>query len=104
MRVLNIEVQPDFRLVITSSDGHCGMFDVTPYLDYEIFAPLKEPAEFAKVRNGGYFIEWECGADLSADTLEARMILIQENSNSTYQKSGTEKAGADETAPNSGTA
>ncbi|MBU1411131.1 hypothetical protein KKC22_06385 [Myxococcota bacterium] len=24
---------------------------------------------FAKVRNGGYFVEWENGADLSADTL-----------------------------------
>ncbi|MFH0728984.1 MAG: hypothetical protein V2B19_21930 [Pseudomonadota bacterium] len=22
--------------------------------------------------NGGYFIEWDCGADLSADTIEAR--------------------------------
>jgi hypothetical protein len=25
-----------------------------------------------KVSNGGYFIEWDCGADLSADTIEAR--------------------------------
>jgi hypothetical protein len=23
--------------------------------------------------NGGYFVEWECVADLSADTLEAKM-------------------------------
>jgi uncharacterized protein with HEPN domain len=22
--------------------------------------------------NGGYFVEWACGADLSADTIEAR--------------------------------
>jgi len=25
-----------------------------------------------KVINGGYFTEWECGADLSADTIEAQ--------------------------------
>jgi hypothetical protein len=24
-----------------------------------------------RIRNGGYYIEWECGADLSADTIEA---------------------------------
>ena len=24
------------------------------------------------ISNGGYFVEWECGADLSADTLEAQ--------------------------------
>ncbi len=37
-------------------------------LDYEAFEKLRNPDEFMKVRNGGYFIEWECGADLSADT------------------------------------
>jgi len=28
--------------------------------------------EFEQIYNGGYFIEWDCGADLSADTIEAR--------------------------------
>lgn len=23
--------------------------------------------------NGGYFVEWDCGADLSADTIEAHL-------------------------------
>jgi len=26
-----------------------------------------------KISNGGYFVEWQCGADLSADTIEAKM-------------------------------
>jgi hypothetical protein len=26
-----------------------------------------------KISNGGYFVEWNCGADLSADTIEARL-------------------------------
>ena len=29
-----------------------------------------------KVFNGGYFVEWECGADLSADTIEAHWKVV----------------------------
>jgi hypothetical protein len=44
-------------------------------LDYEAFEELRNPDEFTKVSNGGYFIEWECGADLSADTIEAGWVF-----------------------------
>jgi hypothetical protein len=73
MRITDIKPQPDLSLLITTTDGTVGRFDVQPYLRYEAFAPLQEYSEFLKVRNGGYFIEWDCGADLSADTIEARM-------------------------------
>jgi hypothetical protein len=58
-------------LTIVSDDGRIGDFDVTPYLQYEAFKDLNAMAEFLKVSNGGYFVEWDCGADLSADTIEA---------------------------------
>jgi hypothetical protein len=32
-----------------------------------------------KITNGGYFVEWECGADLSADTIEAKMTEFKES-------------------------
>jgi hypothetical protein len=32
------------------------------------------------VRNGRYFVEWPCGADLSADTIEARWTPISNES------------------------
>jgi hypothetical protein len=99
MKILNIKTQPDYSLVISTSDGRCGLFDVTPYLGCEAFAPLKEPAEFEKGRNGGYFIEWDCGADLSADTLEARMIELRENSSSSFQTTAAEKVGPGNTPP-----
>ncbi|MDP2903567.1 MAG: DUF2442 domain-containing protein [Methylovulum sp.] len=52
-----------------------GSFDMQPYLAYEAFEPLKEMGEFMKISNGGYFVEWQCGADLSADTIEARIAF-----------------------------
>lgn len=70
MRIINVMPQNDYSLLVFTDDGREGVFDVRPYLDCEVFVPLRQPTEFMKVRNGGYFVEWECGADLSADTLE----------------------------------
>lgn len=72
MRISAIQTQANWQLSIVSEDGRIGRFDVRPYLEDEAFEPLRDPAEFAKVSNGAYFVEWDCGADLSADTIEAR--------------------------------
>jgi hypothetical protein len=75
MRILKLTPLPDWKLRVETNDGHIGMFDVRPYLEYEAFEELKNIEEFKKVVNRGYFIEWDCGADLSADTIDARMIV-----------------------------
>ena len=67
-------------LLVISEDNGSGLFDVSPYLGSEAFAPLKEGDNFQKIINGGYFVEWECGADLSADTIEARWKPLEEAS------------------------
>lgn len=72
MIISEIHPRPDWILFVVSNDGRAGTFDVTPYLADEAFAPLRDINEFMKVTNGGYFIEWDCGADLSADTIEAK--------------------------------
>jgi hypothetical protein len=71
MRIAEVTAQPDWVLMVVSTDGRTGYFDVKPYLAYEAFAKLSDPSEFQRVSHGGYFIEWACGADLSADTIEA---------------------------------
>jgi hypothetical protein len=71
MRVVELEAQPNCVLSIVADDGRVGRFDVSPYLQYEAFEALRDETEFKKVINGGYFVEWDCGADLSADTIEA---------------------------------
>jgi Protein of unknown function (DUF2442) len=76
MRIVELEAQPNCVLSIVADDGRVGRFDVSPYLQYEAFASLRDQAEFVKVVNGGYFVEWDCGADLSADTIEARWQVV----------------------------
>lgn len=73
MKIIELIPQIDWTLRIVLDDGRVGVFDVKPYLDLEAFSELKSRDEFFQVINGGYFVEWECGADLSADTIEAGM-------------------------------
>ncbi len=81
MRIAKVDAQPDWTLVVTTTDGRVGQFDMQPYLRYEAFEELKDTAEFMKISNGGYFVEWQCGADLSADTIEAKMFENKETTN-----------------------
>ena len=73
MRIIAINPLPNWILSIVAEDGRKGKFDVSPYLKFEAFEELRDIKEFMKVVNGGYFVEWDCGADLSADTIEANL-------------------------------
>ncbi len=72
MNITEVIPQDDYVLYVKAADGKTSFFDVKPYLDSEAFEPLKDKQLFALLHNGGYFVEWDCGADLSADTILAR--------------------------------
>ncbi len=76
MKIVELRPQPNWVLSIVADDGRIGCFDVSSYLEYEAFEDLRDYSEFMKVFNGGYFVEWDCGADLSADTTETRRHVI----------------------------
>ncbi|MDP2828399.1 MAG: DUF2442 domain-containing protein [Sulfuricellaceae bacterium] len=76
---MDIQVQPGWELSIVADDGRIGRFDVSPYLGDDAFDALRDEREFEKISNGGYFVEWDCGADLSADTIEARWRVVSES-------------------------
>jgi hypothetical protein len=76
MKIVQVRPQANWGLSIVAEDGRMGKFDVRPYLADEALEDLRRPSEFEKVLNGGYFVEWDCGADLSADTIEARWQVI----------------------------
>ena len=78
MRIAEIHPRDNWVLSIIADDGRVGNFDVSPYLTYEAFASLRDPSEFKKISNGGYFVEWDCGADLSTDTIEAKWQIVSQ--------------------------
>jgi len=79
MNIAEITPKGDHLLYVKSDDGRVGLFDVSPFLQSEAFEPLKHREEFERVPNGRYFVAWACGADLSADTIEARWQLLSAN-------------------------
>jgi len=74
MIISQVTAKTDYKIQIISDDGKKSLFDVKPYLELEAFSKLREEEEFSKIMNGGYFIEWDCGADLSADTIECKLL------------------------------
>lgn len=71
IRLTTVEPRPDYALLLTFSDGTCGVYDFAPIVaaGTDMTAPLADPAFFAR-----YFIElgaltWPDGFDLSAATL-----------------------------------
>jgi len=73
MRIAEVKPNLDYTLQIIFDNGRTGIFDVSPYLEFEAFTDLKNQDAFMKIMNGRYFIEWDCGADLSVDTIEAHL-------------------------------
>ncbi len=78
MNIAEVVPKDNYVLYIKSDEGQTGLFDVTPYLESEAFAPLRDRSEFERINNGKYFVEWDCGADLSADTIQARWAPVPE--------------------------
>ncbi len=77
MNIAKITPQKERMLHVVFECGREGIVDIGPYLASPAFKPLENWEEFSMVRNGGYFVEWPCGADLSADTLETRLLEFE---------------------------
>ena len=75
MKIISVTPTDHYKLIIKLDNGSTGTFDVSSYLNLEAFEPLTSPDEFKKITNGKYFIEWDCGADLSLDTIEAHIVF-----------------------------
>ena len=78
MKITTLGVEEHGILRVESEDGRTGLFDVRPYMSSEVFRAIRDETAFKQVTNGGYYIEWPCGADLSADTIEARWQLTKD--------------------------
>jgi len=76
MIIEKITPKDNYILHVTDENQQSGLFDVSPYMKSEVFSQLKEGDNFQQIFNGKYFIEWDCGADLSADTIEAKWKKI----------------------------
>ena len=68
-KVVAVKARDDFSLDLKFSDGSIKRFDVKPYLDYEVFRELKDPAYFKQVRLAFGTVQWPHEQDISPETL-----------------------------------
>ncbi len=66
MIISSVSPYNDHVLKVTTEDDKIGYFDISPYLESEAFHKLKDKKE----------LEWDCGADLSSDTIEAHLMRL----------------------------
>jgi len=68
-----VETLDGSRLRVTFNDGFCAEIDLTPLIELDrIFASLKNPEEFKKVKVSEFgTLEWPGDLDLSSGSLRA---------------------------------
>ena len=57
------------------SDGHCGVLDMSPYMDDGVFKRLRDPNVFRTARAGVSNVEWDNGTiDIAPETAYAHAV------------------------------
>jgi hypothetical protein len=67
--VVNVKPAKNYTLHLWFANGEEDVFDVKPYLDFEVFQPLKNVELFNTVRPFMGTIQWANQADLCPDTV-----------------------------------
>jgi len=77
IRVLEVRAVTPYSLWLRMSDGAEGTVDLSSRLRGEVFEPLKDPDEFAKVTldENAYTVCWPNGADLAPEYLRAHLVI-----------------------------
>jgi len=75
-RVVNVKPEKNYMLHLWFTNGEEGIFDVKPYLDYEVFQALRDEKMFRTVRPFIGTIQWENEADLCPDTVYLDSVKI----------------------------
>ena len=68
-RIAAVTARDDHSLLLTFTNGEIRYFDITPYLAYPAFEPLRRVAFFKLVRASHGTVAWPQEIDFDPDTL-----------------------------------
>ena len=68
-RVSSVVAMPNFILQLEFVDWRRATFDVSPFLHFPVFEPLKETAYFSRVKVDHGTVTWPGGIDFDPDAL-----------------------------------
>ena len=78
-KVIGAKAEIDFSLVVEFNDGARKRFDMKPYLDYEVFKPLKDLNYFKRIKIAFGTVQWSDEQDISPETLYLEGEEIRKN-------------------------
>ena len=78
-RITAVTALDDYTLHLTFSNGEIRHFDMTPYLGYPAFEPLRQAAFFKLARASHGTVIWPKEIDFDPDTLylEGRTVQLE---------------------------
>ena len=77
-RVTKVAPLEDHHLVLNFSNGEQRRLDVRPYLAYEVFQKLRDPAFFALAVPDLGTVRWPGGIDLDPDSVYLESLPLAE--------------------------
>ena len=76
VRVRSVEIEPNFHLRLTFTNGETWCFDMRPYLDLPVFRRLRDPAFFALAHVEYGTVVWPGAIDIAPETLYERSMAV----------------------------
>ena len=67
--LISVQALDGYQLDLVFADGRRGVFDCSPYLQFEFMEGVREPSKFAAVRVDHGTAAWPDGEDLCPDDL-----------------------------------
>ena len=68
-RVTEVVPTDDYKLMLTFTDGQCGIYDCTGLLDFGVFQELRDKAYFKQATVLDGTVVWPQEQDICPDTL-----------------------------------
>ena len=68
-RVKTVTLTDDYKLLLTFTNGECGIYDCSPLLDFGVFRELREEGYCQQVTVVDGTVAWPHDQDICPDTL-----------------------------------
>jgi len=76
--IVQVQAQPDYRLLLEFENGERRLFDMNPYLDKGVFRTIRDPNLFSAARIDYGTVTWPGEIDMAPETLYDRSIPVED--------------------------
>ena len=79
INIIKAEYLENYKILLEFNNGVSGIVDFQPYLEGEIFKPLKDTKFFKNFKLDSWTLYWDNGADFAPEFLYNEIIKQEKN-------------------------